>query len=56
MAGQLAHNAAAMREVAVLCQIFGAVPGWMQKMNLDVAARWQKLIEVRIYEYYSSFQ
>jgi len=44
--GQLAHNAFDMREVALLCQIFGAARGWMRNMNSDVASRWQKFIEV----------
>jgi len=56
MEEQLVRNGIEMREVAVLCLIFGEVPGWTRKKNLNVATRRQKLIVRKSYEYYSSFQ
>lgn len=55
MKGRFVRNEIEMREVAVLCLIFGEVPGWTRKKNLNVATRRQKLIVRKSYEYYSSF-
>ena len=56
MEEQLVRNGIEMREVAALCLIFGEVPGWTRKKNLNVATRRQRLIVRKSYEYYSSFQ